>query len=145
MGDRLDTDIEGANRVDADSLLVLTGVSHPADVVLAPPQRRPSYVAADLTGLLEPHPLPSGGQGQPLQMRRLAGTLAHGNVALAMVALAMVALAMVALAMVALAMVALAMVALAMVALAMVAPAMAGILLVIKVLMVMPGMAPGSN
>ncbi len=67
VGDRLDTDIEGANRVDADSLLVLTGVSHPADVVLAPPRRRPSYVAADLTGLLEPHPLPSGGQGQPLR------------------------------------------------------------------------------
>ena len=39
-----------------DSLLVLTGVSHPADVLLAPPGQRPSYLAADLTGLLEPHP-----------------------------------------------------------------------------------------
>ncbi len=56
VGDRLDTDIEGAVRAGADSLLVLTGVSGPADVVLAPPQRRPSYLAEDLAGLLQPHP-----------------------------------------------------------------------------------------
>lgn len=56
VGDRLDTDIEGAVRAGADSMLVLTGVSQPADAVLAPPQRRPVYLAADLNGLLEPHP-----------------------------------------------------------------------------------------
>ncbi len=56
VGDRLDTDIEGAVRAGADSLIVLTGVSSPADVVLAPASRRPSYLAADLAGLLEPHP-----------------------------------------------------------------------------------------
>jgi len=56
VGDRLDTDIEGAVRVGADSMLVLTGVAVPADAVLAPPQRRPAYLAADLSGLLEPHP-----------------------------------------------------------------------------------------
>ena len=56
VGDRLDTDIEGAVRVGADSLLVLTGVSQPADAVLAPRQQRPSYLARDLSGLLEPHP-----------------------------------------------------------------------------------------
>jgi glycerol-1-phosphatase len=56
VGDRLDTDIEGACRVGADSMLVLTGVSGPADAVLAPPDRRPSYLAHDLSGLLEPHP-----------------------------------------------------------------------------------------
>jgi glycerol-1-phosphatase len=56
VGDRLDTDIEGAVRVGADSMLVLTGVTGPADAVLAPPGQRPTYVAADLTGLLDPHP-----------------------------------------------------------------------------------------
>jgi glycerol-1-phosphatase len=56
VGDRLDTDIEGAVRVGADSMLVLTGVSGPADAVLAPPERRPTYLAHDLSGLLEPHP-----------------------------------------------------------------------------------------
>ena len=56
VGDRLDTDIEGADRVGADSMLVLTGVTGPAEAVLAPPSQRPTYLAEDLTGLLEPHP-----------------------------------------------------------------------------------------
>jgi HAD superfamily hydrolase (TIGR01450 family) len=67
VGDRLDTDIEGANRVGADSLLVLSGVSRPVDLVLAPPHLRPSFVAAGLTGLLEPHPAVSGGSREPFR------------------------------------------------------------------------------
>jgi HAD superfamily hydrolase (TIGR01450 family) len=51
VGDRLDTDIEGAVQAGMDSLLVLTGVSGPADLLAAPPERRPTYVAADLSGL----------------------------------------------------------------------------------------------
>ena len=43
-------------RVGADSMLVLTGVTRPADAVLAPPHQRPTYLAHDLAGLLEPHP-----------------------------------------------------------------------------------------
>lgn len=37
-------------------MLVLTGVCRPADAVLAAPNQRPSYLAHDLSGLLEPHP-----------------------------------------------------------------------------------------
>jgi HAD superfamily hydrolase (TIGR01450 family) len=56
VGDRLDTDIEGAVRAHADSLLVLTGVARPLDVILAPPHQRLAYLAKDLSGLLTPHP-----------------------------------------------------------------------------------------
>jgi len=42
--------------VSADSLLVLTGVTRPAEAILAPPAQRPTYLAEDLAGLLEPHP-----------------------------------------------------------------------------------------
>ena len=54
VGDRLDTDIEGAVGAGMDSLLVLTGVSGPADLLAAPPSRRPTYVAHDLAGLFRP-------------------------------------------------------------------------------------------
>jgi glycerol-1-phosphatase len=57
VGDRLDTDIEGANRAQVPSLLVLTGVSGPRELLAADEVHRPTYVAADLTaGLLAPHP-----------------------------------------------------------------------------------------
>jgi HAD superfamily hydrolase (TIGR01450 family) len=56
VGDRLDTDIQGAVRADTDSLLVLTGVTDPAQLLAAPPDRRPTYLAEDLRGLLVAHP-----------------------------------------------------------------------------------------
>ncbi len=56
VGDRLDTDIEGANAASTDSLLVMTGVTTAAELLTAPPERRPTYLAADLAGLLQPHP-----------------------------------------------------------------------------------------
>jgi len=54
VGDRLDTDIEGAVRAGLDSLLVLTGVSGPAELLAAPPERRPAYLAEDVSGLFAP-------------------------------------------------------------------------------------------
>ena len=56
IGDRLDTDIEAAYNADADSLLVLTGVDNPRSAVLAPPHRRPTYIAENLDALLQPYP-----------------------------------------------------------------------------------------
>lgn len=58
VGDRLDTDIEGANAVGCSSLLVLSGVTSAAELVSAPDHLRPSYVAKDAGGLLVAHPQP---------------------------------------------------------------------------------------
>lgn len=56
VGDRLDTDIEGAFHGGVDSLLVLTGVTDGATLLAAVPEHRPTYVAADLRGLLTGQP-----------------------------------------------------------------------------------------
>ncbi|WP_375493474.1 HAD-IIA family hydrolase [uncultured Jatrophihabitans sp.] len=58
VGDRLDTDIEGANAAGCDSLLVFTGVTTPGELLEAPERLRPTYLAADLAGLLTAHPQP---------------------------------------------------------------------------------------
>jgi glycerol 3-phosphatase-2 len=54
VGDRLDTDIEGAVSAGMDSLLVLSGITDRAQLLAAPAQRRPTFVAADVTALFEP-------------------------------------------------------------------------------------------
>jgi glycerol 3-phosphatase-2 len=56
VGDRLDTDIEGARRAGAASLLVLSGITDPRTLLAAGPQHRPDLLSADASGLLAPHP-----------------------------------------------------------------------------------------
>ncbi|MET9964320.1 HAD-IIA family hydrolase [Streptomyces sp. NPDC006326] len=56
VGDRLDTDIEGAFNGGVDSLLVLTGIADGAELLRAEPKHRPTYVDRDLRGLLTPQP-----------------------------------------------------------------------------------------
>ena len=51
IGDRLDTDIEGGRAAGLATLLVFTGVSDAAEVLAAPPARRPDFLGADLTAL----------------------------------------------------------------------------------------------
>jgi glycerol-1-phosphatase len=63
VGDRLDTDIEGARRARAVSLLVLTGVATPADLLAAGPQHRPDLLAVDAGGMLTPHPGVTAAEG----------------------------------------------------------------------------------
>ena len=63
VGDRLDTDIEGAHAIDVPSLLVLTGVCWIEDLASATPQLRPTYISPTLEGLFAPHPVPEETEG----------------------------------------------------------------------------------
>ncbi|QIK66558.1 HAD-IIA family hydrolase [Nocardioides sp. HDW12B] len=65
VGDRLDTDIEGAVNAGLDSLLVLTGVTGLPELVAAGPGSRPTYLAPDLAGLNhEHHAVEAGEDGE---------------------------------------------------------------------------------
>ena len=56
VGDRLDTDIDGAVNAGVDSLLVMTGVTDLPHLVAVPAGRRPTYLAPDLGGLTRAAP-----------------------------------------------------------------------------------------
>jgi len=58
VGDRLDTDILGANRAGLESALVLTGIDQGKQLIAAKPEERPTYILDDLRQLLEPYPWP---------------------------------------------------------------------------------------
>jgi HAD superfamily hydrolase (TIGR01450 family) len=58
VGDRLDTDLEGARAANLDGLAVLTGVHRIREILAAPANQRPHLIARDLFGLLEAHPAP---------------------------------------------------------------------------------------
>lgn len=63
VGDRLDTDVAGANNVGMDSLFVFTGAHGKYDLARAVPNERPSFIGAGVAALLqEPRRLESGGR-----------------------------------------------------------------------------------
>lgn len=70
VGDRLDTDIDGAAAVGLDSLLVLTGVSTLAELSELPAGRHPTFVAETLDALNQP-PLPAAAADSAAIQRQL--------------------------------------------------------------------------
>lgn len=65
VGDRLDTDLLGGKQAEMDTFYVATGVSKEVDVLQAPKEMQPTYLAADLSELSLPIaqllPGPQGG------------------------------------------------------------------------------------
>jgi hypothetical protein len=62
IGDRLDTDIRGANRSGIPSIMVLTGIDGAKHVIAASPEERPRFLLEDLRGLTEPYPTIEAGE-----------------------------------------------------------------------------------
>ncbi|TFC88924.1 HAD-IIA family hydrolase [Cryobacterium sp. TmT2-59] len=56
IGDRLDTDILGANRAGIPAVLVLTGIDKAKQALAADPTSRPQFILDDLRQLHEPYP-----------------------------------------------------------------------------------------
>lgn len=84
IGDRLDTDIEGANGIGAPSLAVLTGVCDLAELATAEPMLRPTYVGPDLRALTRPQSLVEDHEGwsvcDRVPVRNRGGALEVGTV-----------------------------------------------------------------
>ena len=81
VGDRLDTDIEGATTMGWDSLLVLTGVTGIEELVRAEDNQRPTYIGRDLGALAQIHTAPEVGddRGHPGWLGRRGRRRAAGR------------------------------------------------------------------
>jgi glycerol 3-phosphatase-2 len=58
VGDRLDTDIRGANNSGMDSAVVMTGIVTRKELLAAGKEDRPKFILQDLTGLFNPYQQP---------------------------------------------------------------------------------------
>jgi len=72
VGDRLDTDVIGANRAGIASALVLTGIDGPKQLLAATADERPTYILDDLRELSTPYPLPTVHEGGIVRVRDAA-------------------------------------------------------------------------
>lgn len=82
VGDRLDTDIEGANNVKIDSFLVFTGAHGKRELAGAVPQQRPTAIGHDLRGLLRSRREASW-QGEQVICRQASAEVVDGRLQLA--------------------------------------------------------------
>ncbi len=78
VGDRLDTDIEGAVTMGWDSLLVLTGVTGLEELVRATDGQRPTYIAPDLGALAQAQASPEE-SGDAVCLGGWVATVAEGR------------------------------------------------------------------
>ncbi|MFF2495728.1 HAD-IIA family hydrolase [Agromyces sp. NPDC058064] len=69
VGDRLDTDILGANRAGMASAIVLTGIDRAKQLLAADAKSRPDFILADLRGLHEPYPAVEQRRGGAIRVR----------------------------------------------------------------------------
>lgn len=75
VGDRIDTDIMGANTVGMDSLFVFTGAHGKQDLLGTGPEGRPTHLAWDVAGLLQaPRSLGVGPGGATCGTQRITVT-----------------------------------------------------------------------
>ena len=82
IGDRLDTDILGANRAKIPSVLVLTGIDGPKQVLAAEEEQRPTFILGDLRELALPYPAiteTTDADGSVLVTARGASVRRRGN------------------------------------------------------------------
>lgn len=80
IGDRLDTDIEAGNRGGYDSLAVLTGVTNPTELMLAPEHLRPTFIARDLRELGEIQSEPVRCEDGTWECRKASAWFENGRV-----------------------------------------------------------------
>lgn len=81
VGDRIDTDIMGANRAGMPSLLVFSGAHGKRELIEAGPGDRPTYIGADLRALLEP-PRTATQHGDTWRCKDAVASLTEGVVSL---------------------------------------------------------------
>lgn len=81
VGDRIDTDIMGANRAGMASMLVFTGAHGKRDLIETGPGHRPTYIGYDVRALLK-SPRIATQEGHAWRCREASARLKDGRIVL---------------------------------------------------------------